>query len=184
MNSANENRMKERHLTTKWKGLLFAMLWTISLGMFAQNITVRGNVKDDAGLKVSGATIVVEGNATVGTTTDVDGNYVLNNVPSNGNLVFSYVGMKTQTVAVNGRSRIDVTMASDTELLDEVVVVGYGTQKKVNLTGAVSAVTGDEMVKRPVTNPATMLQGQMPGVRIVQGLGQPGNESVQIRVRG
>jgi TonB-linked SusC/RagA family outer membrane protein len=68
--------------------------------------------------------------------------------------------------------------------LDEVIVVGYGTQKKVNLTGAVSAVTGDEMVKRPVTNPATMLQGQMPGVRIIQGLGQPGNESVQIRVRG
>src|SRR5690606_20855006 len=99
-------------------------------------------------------------------------------------LVFSYVGMKSQTVAVNGRSRIDVTMASDTELLDEVIVVGYGTQKKVNLTGAVSAVTGDEMVKRPVTNPATMLQGQMPGVRIIQGLGQPGNESVQIRVRG
>ncbi|WP_298646362.1 TonB-dependent receptor, partial [uncultured Proteiniphilum sp.] len=65
-----------------------------------------------------------------------------------------------------------------------VIVVGYGTQKKVNLTGAVSAVTGDEMVKRPVTNPATMLQGQMPGVRIIQGLGQPGNESVQIRVRG
>jgi TonB-linked SusC/RagA family outer membrane protein len=92
--------------------------------------------------------------------------------------------MKSQTVAVNGRSRIDVTMASDTELLDEVIVVGYGTQKKVNLTGAVSAVTGDEMVKRPVTNPATMLQGQMPGVRIIQGLGQPGNESVQIRVRG
>lgn len=176
--------MKKRHSTTKWKGLLFAMLWTISLGMFAQNITISGNVKDDTGLEVIGATIIVEGNATIGTTTDVDGNYVLNNVPSNGNLVFSYVGMKSQTVAVNGRSRIDVTMASDTELLDEVIVVGYGTQKKVNLTGAVSAVTGDEMVKRPVTNPATMLQGQMPGVRIIQGLGQPGNESVQIRVRG
>lgn len=176
--------MKKRHSTTKWKGLLFAMLWTISLGMFAQNITISGNVKDDTGLEVIGATIIVEGNATIGTTTDVDGNYVLNNVPSNGNLVFSYVGMKSQTVAVNGRSRIDVTMASDTELLEEVVVVGYGTQKKVNLTGAVSAVTGDEMVKRPVTNPATMLQGQMPGVRIIQGLGQPGNESVQIRVRG
>lgn len=176
--------MKKRHSTTKWKGLLFAMLWTISLGMFAQNITISGNVKDDTGLEVIGATIIVEGNATTGTTTDIDGNYVLNNVPSNGKLVFSYVGMKPQTVAVNGRSRIDVTMASDTELLDEVIVVGYGTQKKVNLTGAVSAVTGDEMVKRPVTNPATMLQGQMPGVRIIQGLGQPGNESVQIRVRG
>ncbi|WP_436418360.1 hypothetical protein [Petrimonas sulfuriphila] len=66
--------MKKRHSITKWKGLLFAMLWTISLGMFAQNITISGNVKDDTGLEVIGATIIVEGNATTGTTTDIDGN--------------------------------------------------------------------------------------------------------------
>ena len=122
--------MKRKHSMTKRKGLLFAMLWTISLGMFAQTIKVSGNVKDDTRLDVVGVTIVVKGNATTGTTTDTKGNYVLNNVPSNGSLVFSYVGMKPQTIAVNGRTSIDVLMASDNELLEEVVVVGYGSQRK------------------------------------------------------
>ena len=176
--------MKKRHSNSMWKGLLFAMLWTISLGVLAQNITVKGNVTDANNEPVIGATVIVSGDATRGTVTDIDGSYTLANVPQNGSLEISYVGMTTQVIPVNGRTTLNITMTSDTELLDEVVVVGYGTQKKVNLTGAVSAVSGDEMVKRPVTNPTTMLQGQMPGVRIVQGLGQPGNESVQIRVRG
>ena len=169
--------MKKRHSTTKWKGLLFAMLWTISLGMFAQNITISGNVKDDTGLEVIGATIIVEGNATIGTTTDVDGNYVLNNVPSNGNLVFSYVGMKSQTVAVNGRSRIDVTMASDTELLDEVIVVGYGTQKKVNLTGSITAVNASELSGISTSNLSNTLAGRAPGVNITGNSGLMGASS-------
>ena len=176
--------MKERHSTSKWKSLLFAMLWTISLGMFAQNITVSGNVKDDTGLEVIGATIIVEGNATLGTTTDIDGNYVLNNVPSNGNLVFSYVGMKSQTVAVNGRSRIDITMASDTELLEEVVVVGFGTQRKVNLTGSVAQIDNKVLESRPVPNVSSALQGLMPGVMVTSGQGRPGQDEATIRVRG
>ena len=175
--------MKKRHSTTKWKGLLFAMLWTISLGMFAQNITISGNVKDDTGLEVIGATIIVEGNATIGTTTDVDGNYVLNNVPSNGNLVFSYVGMKSQTVAVNGRSRIDVTMASDTELLDEVIVVGYGTQKKVNLTGAVGTADKKVLENRPITNLGQGLQGVIPNLQVNQSSYSPGKGS-SFNIRG
>ena len=176
--------MKRRNSTSMWKGLMFALLWTVSLGLFAQNITVRGTVTDANNEPVIGATVIVSGDATRGTVTDIDGNYTLSNVPQNGSLEISYVGMTTQVIPVNGRTTLNISMATDTELLDEVVVVGYGTQRKVNLTGAVSAVSGDEMVKRPVTNPTTMLQGQMPGVRIVQGLGQPGNESVQIRVRG
>ena len=176
--------MKRRNSTSMWKGLMFALLWTVSLGLFAQNITVRGTVTDANNEPVIGATVIVSGDATRGTVTDIDGNFTLANVPQNGSLEISYVGMQTQVIPVNGRTTLNVTMVSDTELLDEVVVVGYGTQRKVNLTGAVSAVSGDEMIKRPVTNPTTMLQGQMPGVRIVQGLGQPGNESVQIRVRG
>ena len=175
--------MKKRHSTTKWKGLLFAMLWTISLGMFAQNITISGNVKDDTGLEVIGATIIVEGNATIGTTTDVDGNYVLNNVPSNGNLVFSYVGMKSQTVAVNGRSRIDVTMASDTELLDEVIVVGYGTQKKVNLTGAVGTADKKVLENRPITTLGQGLQGVIPNLQVNQSSYSPGKGS-SFNIRG
>lgn len=176
--------MNKRILLIFSKGVLFAFLWSISLGIFAQNISVSGTVKDDTGFEVIGATVVIVGNESHGTITDIDGQYTLENVPANGSLKFSYVGMKTQTIPVNGRTAINVTFSTDTELLDEIVVVGYGTQKKVNLTGSVSAVSGEEMLKRPVTNPTTMLQGQMPGVRIVQGIGQPGNESVQIRVRG
>ena len=116
--------MKKSHSNFKWKGFLFAMLWTVSFGLFAQNITVNGSVTDDTGLSVIGATVMVENNATIGTVTDIDGNYTLNNVPSDASLQFSYVGMVTQTIPVNGRSTIDIVMASDTELLDELVVVG------------------------------------------------------------
>ena len=175
--------MKKRHSITKWKGLLFAMLWTISLGMFAQTITVNGNVKDDAGLEVIGATIIVEGNATTGTTTDIDGNYVLNNVPSNGKLVFSYVGMKPQTVAVNGRSTINVLMVSDTELLDEVVVVGYGTTSTRMAVGAVTSLKTDKIEDLPFTNTASALQGRTPGLVIEAGGGAPGSKP-RLSIRG
>lgn len=183
-NNQKNVRMRKTISLNLQKGLFFTLLWLMSFAVFAQNITVSGVVKDDTGFEVIGATIIIDGDASRGTVTDIDGNYSLSNVPANSSLVISYVGMQTQTIPVNGRSVINVTMAADTELLDEVVVVGYGTQKKVNLTGSVSAVSGEEMLKRPVTNPTTMLQGQMPGVRIVQGIGQPGNESVQVRVRG
>mgnify|MGYP001217427351 CR=1 FL=1 len=170
-NNQKNVRMRKTISLNLQKGLFFTLLWLMSFAVFAQNITVSGVVKDDTGFEVIGATIIIDGDASRGTVTDIDGNYSLSNVPANSSLVISYVGMQTQTIPVNGRSVINVTMAADTELLDEVVVVGYGTQKKVNLTGSVSAVSGEEMLKRPVTNPTTMLQGQMPGVRIVQGIG-------------
>lgn len=176
--------MKKRNSLSLWKGLLFTFIWTISLGVFAQNITVQGTVTDNTGVTVIGATVIVSGDATKGTVTDIDGVYKLSNVPSDASLQFTYVGMKSQIVAVNGRNTINVVMLSDTELLDELVVVGYGTQKKATLTGSVSSVSGEDILKRPVTNASSMLQGMMPGVRIVQGLGQPGSENVQIRVRG
>lgn len=177
--------MKRRHSKTIWKGLVFAMLWTVSLGMFAQNVTVRGTVTDDADEPVIGATIIVEGNATVGTVTDMDGNYVLNNVPSNGNLVFSYVGMKPQTVAINGRTTIDVVMASDTELLDEVVVVGYAIQKKVNVTGAVSSIDSKTLESRPVQNVSQMLQGVVPGLNFsTTNSGGALNSRMNVNIRG
>ena len=101
-----KKRMKRKHSKIILKKLLFIILWTISLGMFAQNITVQGVVTDSDNESVIGATIIVEDNATIGTVTDIDGNYVLNNVPSNGNLEFSYVGMKSQTVPVNGWKKL------------------------------------------------------------------------------
>ncbi len=179
-------RMNRKHSIIMWKGLIFTMLWMMSLGMYAQTITVKGNVKDDTGLEVIGATIIVEGNAAIGTTTDIEGNYVLNNVPASGNLMFTYVGMKTQKVSVNGRTTINVVMTSDTELLEEVVVVGFGTQKKVNLTGAVSTVDSKVFESRPVASVTQALQGAIPGMNFSYG-GNGGGElgnNLNINIRG
>lgn len=175
--------MKRKHSKTTWKGFLFSILWTISLGMFAQNITVQGVVTDADNEAVIGATIVVESNATIGTVTDIDGNYVLNNVPANGNLVFSYVGMKTQIIPVNGRTEINVVMITDSELLEEVVVVGFGAQRKIDLTGAVSQVKMEDVLgDRPVISASAALQGAIPGL-MVSGGSSPG-QAKSFNIRG
>lgn len=167
------------------KGIFFTSMWIVSLGLLAQNITVTGTVIDNTGLEVIGATIIVEGDATRGTVTDIDGKYILNNVPSNGNLQFSYVGMKTNTIPVNGRTVIDLTMSPDTELLDEVVVVGYGVQKKVNVTGAVSNIDSKALQSRPVVNVAQALQGVIPGLNFSQNnSGGTLDNTMNINIRG
>lgn len=148
-----------------------------------QQKTVSGKVTDSTGGPLPGATVIVKG-STNGTVTDTNGNYSLSNVPSNSILQFSFVGMKMQETPVGNKTSIDVTMTEETVGIDEVVAIGYGTQKKVNLTGAIATVSGDEMIKRPVTNAATMIQGLMPGVQITQNSGEPGNEGVSIRIRG
>lgn len=142
---------------------------------------VTGVVTDTSGEPMIGVSVLVKG-STVGTVTDLDGNFRLQ-ASRGSKLKVSYVGYKEQEIEVTG-SVLKIVMHEDAEALDEVVVVGYGTQKKVNLTGAVSAVSGEEISKRPVANTSTMLQGQMPGLRVTSDKGQPGNESVQFRVRG
>ena len=154
------------------------------MGLFAQNVSVRGTVTDDTGMTVIGATIIVEGNTNIGTTTDYDGNYQLNNVPSNSNLVLSYVGMKTQKIAVNGRTVIDVVMHPDNELLDELVVVGYGVQKKANLTGSVASIDAESLEARPVASVSAAMAGTMPGVTAIQNSGAPGAQTGSITIRG
>ena len=176
--------MKRKHSICKWKGILFALLWTVSLGTFAQTVTVRGTVVDDTGLTVIGASVVVESNRTIGTITDIDGKYVLENVPSGGKLTFSYMGMQTQTVAVAGRTTIDVTMRSDDKVLDEVVVVGYGVQKKANLTGSVASLQAEALEARPVASVSAALAGTMPGVTTIQNSGAPGAQTGTITIRG
>lgn len=175
--------MKKKNSLSLWKGFMFACFWTISLGIFAQNITVKGSVTDDTGMTVIGATVVVEGNSNLGTVTDFDGNYTLNNVPSNASLQFSYVGMKSQVVPVNGRTTIDVVMLSDTELLDEVVVVGYGTMRKSDLTGSSSSIKEDRLDKSIVTSVGQALSGKAAGVNISTNSGRPGGRA-NIRIRG
>ncbi len=147
-----------------------------------ENKRVSGKVVDENGESITGANVSVKG-STIGTITDIDGNFTLN-IPVNAALSVTYIGYISQEIAVGNRDNITIKMIENTKQLEEVVVVGYGVQKKVNLTGAISSVSGEQLTKRPVTNPVTMLQGQVPGLNITQGLGQPGNESVTMRVRG
>ncbi len=146
-------------------------------------ITVNGQVKDKEGEALPGVNVLIKGSS-VGTVTDIDGMYSLS-VPSDDDvLVFSSIGYSTQEVPVNGRSVIDISMSEDIQSLNEIVVVGFGEQKKVNLTGSVATVDGETLTRRPVTNSASMLQGQVPGLRIVQNSGEPGNEGLSVRIRG
>ena len=151
----------------------------LSVGAYAQNITVKGHVKDALG-GVIGASIVEKGNATNGTITDLDGNFSLN-VPKGSTLVISFIGYKTQEVAA--APSVIVTLVEDTEMLDEVVVIGYGVAKKNDLTGSVTAIKPDEMNKGLVTNAQDMMQGKIAGVSVTSGGGTPGGGAT-IRVRG
>ena len=169
----------------KSKGLLLGIMSMLSFNLFAQNITVSGTVTDDTGFEVIGATVIVVGDATKGTVTDIDGNYTLSNVPSDASLQFSYVGLKTEIIPINGRTTINLEMKSDTELLDEVVVVGYGVQKKVNVTGAVSSIDSKALESRPVQNVSQALQGVIPGLNFSQtNSGGTLNSQMTINVRG
>lgn len=160
------------------------MCFVVSIG-FAQNLRVHGTVKDTRGDAVIGASIIIKGDATKGASTDIDGNYSINNVPQNATLVVSSIGMKTQEVAVSGKSVINITMKDDTELLNEVVVVGYGTQKKVNLTGSVSSVDTKTLEARPVQNVAQALQGAVPGLNFnVNNAGGALNSKMSMNIRG
>ena len=143
---------------------------------------ITGRILDPYNEPVIGANVVVKG-TTIGTVTDAEGNFDLD-VPEGATLQISYIGYIEQNIPVGNKSVISVILKEDSQALDEVVVVGFGTQKKLNLTGAVTAVTGEEMTKRPVVNTATMLQGQVPGLRVNSAAGTPGDESTSFRVRG
>lgn len=147
-------------------------------------ISVAGTVTDVDGEPLIGVNIQVKGGS-VGTSTDFDGNYTLDNVEEDATLVFTYVGYQKQEVEVEGRATINVQMASDAQMLDEVVVVGYGTQKKVNLTGAVSTLDVDDAItSRALPNASSMLQGLIPGLAVNQNSGMAGNNEAELLIRG
>lgn len=148
----------------------------------AQQNEVSGIVRDDKGEPLIGVSILVKGTQR-GVTTDLDGKFTLRAEPSDV-LVFSFVGFITQEVAVGSKTQFDITLAGDNKTLDEVVVVGYGTQRRVNLTGAVHSVKGDDLMKRNATNTSNALQGLVPGVSVTQPSGRPGADGATIRVRG
>ena len=140
---------------------------------FAQGLTVSGTVVDGSGLPVIAASVQIEG-TTQGVVTDVDGQYTINNVPANATLVFGALGYTFQSIPVSGRSVINVILTEDTELLDELVVIGYGTVRKKDLTGAVAVVDTKAMSKAPAVSVLESLQGSLPGVEISMN-GRPGD---------
>lgn len=148
--------------------------------MFAQQITVQGVVKDQTGETVIGASVMEKG-TTNGTITGIDGDFSLNMSP-NGTLVISFVGYKTQEVQVKGQKQLQVVLSEDAEMLDEVVVIGYGTMKKSDLTGAVSSIGNKDIKDSPVSNLGQAIQGKISGVQIVDA-GKPG-DNVSIKIRG
>ena len=157
---------------------LFGML--LPMCMFAQTIKVQGVVKDSTGETVIGASVVEKG-TTNGCITGIDGDFMLN-VSANATIAISYVGYKTQEVPVNGRSMLTIVLQEDTEVMDEVVVIGYGTMKKSDLTGAVSSLGNKSIKDAPVANLGQAMQGKIAGVRIIDS-GSPGS-NVSIKVRG
>ena len=163
--------------------LLF-VLCLIGASIYAQSMKVTGKVVDGDGLEVIGASVVVKGAVGVGTITDLNGTYSLTvNDASKDVLVFSYVGMASQEIKVNGRSQINVTLKSDAVLLDEVVAIGYATVKRKDLTGSVASVNSKELSKIPTSDVTQALAGRMAGVQVMQSEGAPG-ASISIRVRG
>ena len=165
------------------KKLLLSLALCIGAGFVAsaQN-TVKGIVTDENGEPLIGAGVMVEG-TTIGTITGIDGDYVLS-VPADAvNLVFSFIGLADQTVAINGQSEINVVLKADQTFLDEVVVVGYATVKRRDLLGSVSSVGSDKLAEQPVTTVSQALSGKMAGVSVVTTEGDP-DADIKIRVRG
>ena len=146
-------------------------------------IDIEGIVTDQDGEALIGVNIQVKG-TTQGTSTDFDGHFTLENIDENAVLVISYIGYQTQEVPIAGKSTISISLISDSQLLDEVVVVGYGTQKKTSLTSAVSSMEGEEISSIPVTNLTNSIGGRLSGVIVKQASGEPGIDGSSIYVRG
>jgi TonB-linked SusC/RagA family outer membrane protein len=156
---------------------------TLAGSVYRAAVTVQGIVTDEKGNPLPGATVVLKGNTSVGVSSDADGKFSLSVPDGNATLVVSSVGYVAQEIALAGRTNVTVQLVTDNKALDEVVVVGYGTQKRSDLTGAVGSVKAADLVERPVVNVAQGLQGKIAGVDVSLNSGQPGG-APQIRVRG
>ena len=174
---------RERMWLRSFSMIFVSLFLVLSLPAMAQN-SVKGTVTDEDGNPVIAATVVEIGNLKNGTTTDLNGHFVLSVKPQ-ATLEVSYIGMETQKVKVgNGVTALKIVMANDVANIDEVVVVGYGTQKRASLTAAVSQISGTELEKAPTSGISNMLAGRVAGVTAVQTSGQPGSDGASIIVRG
>ena len=174
--------VREKCLMQKALTAFLFFLLVPSLSLFAQSKTVTGTVNNENGAPLSGVSVIVKGSSS-GTTTNDAGKFSIA-VPAGGTLIFSNVGFSNKEVSVKGRNSIDIQLSSSSKSLNDVVVVGYGTQRKVTLTGSVVSVKGDEIVKSPAINVASSLAGRLPGVIINSPTGEPGRDDPSIYVRG
>ena len=161
--------------------MMFLMVLTPMRAQTSRSIS--GQVVDELGEAIIGANVTVVGNKSLGTITDIDGNFTLT-VPQGTTLEVSYIGYVNKKVVVDNKTSYKITLKEDAEQLDEVVVVGYSTQKRVNLTGAVSAITNEELVATKSQNAQNMLTGKVPGVRVIQKTSEPGEFTNQFDIRG
>ena len=161
--------------------LMLVMLFVSTTAM-AQSVTVTGNVTDQTGEVVIGASIMEKGTSN-GTITDFDGNFSIS-VDANATLVISYVGYQTQEVALKGKKVVNVVMSEDAQLLQEVVAIGYGSQKKKEVTGSVSSVKAEDFNAGVKTNPVGLLQGKVAGLNIIKTSSDPTNTGYNIQIRG
>ncbi|WP_132220581.1 SusC/RagA family TonB-linked outer membrane protein [Albibacterium bauzanense] len=148
---------------------------------YAQNISITGTVKDGTGLTLPGVSVQVK-NSTQGSAADANGNYSIS-APANATLVFSFIGFKTLEEPVNNRQTINVTLTEDNTTLNDVIVIGYGSQAKKDITTAVTSISADEIQNQPVTNPLQAIQGKAAGVQITSQSGKPGS-GVAVSIRG
>ena len=182
MKTITQQNGSHQCVSRRLSALLLALL--LPLVVLAQgNITVTGNVVDESDMPVISATVIVVGQSNKGAITDMDGNFAISGIPANSILRVSYVGYKTQDIALNGQTTLSIKLVPDSELLGEVVVVGYGTQKKSDLTGAVSNVSSDKLSTQSNVNIGQALQGRIAGVDIVSQGGAPGS-GTRVMVRG
>lgn len=162
--------------------IVLALFAIISISAVAQEITVSGTVFDpEEGEPIISASVIVKGSK-VGVVTDYDGHYSIK-APADGVLIFSYVGYDTKEEKINGRTTIDINMTTNSQILDEVVVVGYGVQRKSDITGSISSISGKDVNNTPTSSVLQSLQGKASGVNIIQNSGAPGGATT-IKIRG
>ena len=172
--------MEQTKQPHKMRFVLSLLAILMPLGLLAQNINVHGVVKDQTGETVIGATVIEKGTNN-GTVTDFDGNFSLS-VPANATLSISFIGFATQEIPVAGKTDFSIVLQDDNQILSEVVVVGYGTMRKSDLTGAVGSLGTKDMENTPVANIGQAIQGKIAGLQVIDA-GKPG-DNVSIKIRG
>ena len=164
------------------KKLYFFALLLMQLSSYAQDHIIQGIVSDENDEGLPGATIIIKG-TTIGTVTDINGEFSLKAFPDTL-IIVSYSGYERQEISIDNQTILNIKLTPDVETLKEVVVVGYGAQEKINITGSVATIKQEELVTVPVANTSNLIAGKVPGVMTRQNSGLPGGENTQIRIRG